>query len=42
LLYKKKIITKEQLIEDLQNILAHRHWLNSALWKYALHTIKDM
>ena len=42
LLYQKKRISKEHLIEDIATILHYRNWLSGALWDYALRLIEEM
>lgn len=42
LLYKKKKITKEDLVKDMDSILVHRNWLNGPLWEYARKEIEKL
>ncbi|MFH1072997.1 MAG: hypothetical protein V1743_06225 [Nanoarchaeota archaeon] len=41
-LYKKKAITKKELIDDIRSILNHRNWLSGALWEYAVRLIEKL
>jgi len=42
LLYKKRKISKENLIKGVQLILANRNWLSGALWEYAISIIEHL
>lgn len=42
LLYKKKKLTKEEVISDMNSVLRYRNWLSGALWEYALRLIREM
>ena len=42
LLFKRKKIIKEDLIQDIKSILVHRNWLQGALWEYALKRIEEL
>ncbi|HIH46789.1 TPA: hypothetical protein HA297_00670 [Candidatus Woesearchaeota archaeon] len=42
LLYKRKKITKEDMVQDIKFVLVHRNWLHGALWEYALKQIEEL
>lgn len=42
LLYKKKKITKEELLKDINSILISRNWLTGSLWDYAKKEIEKL
>ncbi|MBI4017233.1 MAG: hypothetical protein HY363_06095 [Candidatus Aenigmarchaeota archaeon] len=42
LLYKKKKISKDDLIKDVQLIIDNRNWLGGALWEYAISIIEHL
>ena len=42
LLYKKRMISKDDLIKDVKLILANRNWLSGALWEYAISIIERL
>jgi predicted nucleic acid-binding protein len=42
LLYKKKKLTKQELIEDIHSIVRKRNWLQGALWNYAEKLIEEL
>ncbi len=42
LLYKKKKLTKEELLKDIDSILVRRNWLKGSLWNYAKKEIEKL
>lgn len=41
ILYKKKQLTKDEFVDDINSILKYRNWLSGTLWEYAARLIEQ-